>query len=164
MRHLGFILVLLNVPLLVSCISVSLPESKTVRSEQVRFRAPASPYKKSKEAHLDAFWSNPANGNSISYLSDCGKGSDPSLDTILKGVIAGLESPKIMSSETHPYNQREALKSTVLGKVDGVPTQLKLTVFKKNGCIYILTYVALKKTFALDEPIFSDFERRFSVP
>lgn len=147
-----------------SCISVSLPESKTIRSEKATFNAPPAPYAESKEPQLDAYWSNSKNGNSISVLSDCSKNSDPSLLTITKGIIGGIEEAKIVSSQESLYNHRAALRSLIDGRVDGVPTKVKLTVFKKNGCIYILTYVALEKHFSSDELIFSNFELEFKVP
>ena len=38
-----------------------------------------------------------------------------------------------------------------------MPTQIDLLVFKRNMCIYILTYVGVKKSFSDNRPAFQIF-------
>jgi hypothetical protein len=41
-----------------------------------------------------------------------------------------------------PLDGREALRSHVVAKLDGVPRELLLTVMKKDGCVYDFALVA----------------------
>lgn len=146
-----------------SCISIGFKKEEVLRDTNVLFQQPNSPFQEFEAMHLDKAWRNSKNGNSISYLSECNKASDPSLKVIHKGIVKGLDNAKTESMEFKKYNHRKALFSDVTGEVDGVESKMKIVILKKNSCLYILTYVALAKTFNEDANTFDQFVERFEV-
>jgi hypothetical protein len=147
------------------CVTVSLsPSGSGHRADGVSFHAPPSPFQKDERDDVDAAWKNPNNGNVISYLSDCHDPSDPPLDHIVQGVLAGLNDLKYDSNETRMFLDREARKVVAEGKVDGVASQTALLVFKRNQCTYILSYVGVKSTFGENAADFEKFIQGFRAP
>jgi len=148
------------------CVSVKLStaDDGTKRAVGVRLREPASPFSKSQNADVDASWQNSRNGNVISYLSDCKDPSDPPLDNIVQGVVAGLNSLNFESKETISVQGREGRRVLASGRVDGVPSLIDLLVFKRNQCIYILTHVGVKSAFSADREAFNQFVQGFQAP
>ena len=51
---------------------------------------------------------------------------------------------------------RDALRTRVHARLDGVAVRLELVVLKKNGCLFDLTYIAAPEVFAAG---YADFER-----
>ncbi|HEX8953495.1 MAG TPA: hypothetical protein VF945_16680, partial [Polyangia bacterium] len=49
--------------------------------------------------------------------------------------------------ETVPLDRREALRTRVTAKLDGVPMTLELYVVKRDGCIFDLSYAAPPDAF-----------------
>lgn len=147
-----------------ACVSVNLPGSTTKPASGVKYEEPASPFEKDSRKDVDMAWRNPKNGNVISYLSDCQDSTDPSLDSIVQGVLSGLSDLNTESTENTTMQGREARRVLAAGKVDGVSTRIDLAVFKRNHCIYILTYVGVEKSFAHNRDAFIGFLKGFHAP
>ena len=146
------------------CVSVNLGKDKIKRSQGVSYLAPKPPFVEFKANHVDMAWKNVRNGNSISYLTECDSSTDPSLNHITQSILNSFEKPKLMSRNRVRYNGRSALRTKVVGEVDGVPSMFDVVVLKKNNCIYIFTYVALTETFNGDIESFNSFLNGFSAP
>lgn len=147
------------------CVTVNLGDgSKGQKAKGVEYMEPAAPFVKEARDTVDAAWKNAKNGNVISYLSDCKDPSDPPLDHIVQGVLAGLNDVKVESTESPMIQGREARHVVAFGKVDGVPTGTELVVFKRNFCIYILSYVGVQKFFPENRAAFTQFTSGFRAP
>lgn len=155
---------LLTVFSVTGCVSVSLSPQASKKAEGVSFSAPAKPFQAEDRGEIDQSWRNTKNSNSISYFSDCGDSSDPNLETIANGVLSGLTNLKLERNETLNFRDREAKRILAVGKVDGVPTYTDLLIFKRNRCIYVLTYVALEKNYAVNSGDFEKFIGGFNPP
>lgn len=165
MRYATSFFILMLIPALTSCVSVNLGPSNTAkRASGVEYVEPGKPFSVKSVKDVDAVWKNEANGNSISYVSDCKDVTDPSLDQITNGLLGGLRGAKRESDETVMVQGREGKRVLVSGKVDGVPTQVDLLVFKRNHCIYILSYVGVSNAFATDRGAFNKFVEGFRAP
>ena len=147
-----------------SCVSVSL-ENKTVkRSADAQAQSPAAPFEKINAEQVDGAWKNSKTGNIISFLSDCTKNTDPSLESLHYETLQGLQDEKILSENRITYLERDALRSSITGKVDGIVSSLDLLIFKKNGCSYVLSFISTPKTRNEDLPYFEKFLNGFRVP
>jgi hypothetical protein len=147
-----------------SCVSVKLAQPDAKRATGVKFEAPRAPFTADSRKEVDASWQNPNNGNLISYLSDCTDQSDPSLESIVQGALGGLTEMHFDKKETLTMQGREARRVVVSGKVDGVPSQIDMLAFKRDSCIYILSYVGVQKAFAGDHAAFDKFVEGFRAP
>lgn len=147
-----------------ACVSVSLSKPKHKRAEGVQYSEPGSPFSKQSRDDVDAAWKNGNNGNLMSYLTDCSDESDPSLENVLNGTLEGLSDLRIDSKTSPMVQGREGRRVVAAGKVDGVPTKIDLLLFKRDSCIYILTYVGVEKNFEVDHDKFNKFASGFRAP
>lgn len=147
------------------CVTVKMANDGTgKRAENVSYSEPKKPFEKEDRKEVDAAWKNPKNGNLLSYVSDCADPTDPSLEQITGGILTGLSDLKVNNEETQMVQGREGKRVYASGKVDGVPSEIDLLVFKRNHCIYILTYLGVKKSFSEDRQAFTRFIEGFKTP
>ena len=148
-----------------ACITVRLgKDADGKHAEGVHYVEPASPFQKDPRDEVDAAWKNPKNGNVISFLSDCSDKSDPPLDQVVQGTLSGLNNLHMDSQESPTVQGRAARRALASGTVDGVPSMIDLLVFKRNMCIYILSYVGVKKSFPENRAQFEQFLSGFVAP
>lgn len=150
--------------LFAGCVSVSLNTGKAKKAEGLVFTAPKDPFRSLKAENADQAWQSEKTGNTIAFLSECQLPSDVDLRTIESDSLTALSQIKIISSYTGNYNNRESLDTLAEGQVDGVPVQLRLTVFKKNGCNYTLSYVGTKNSFEKELKEFEALKESFKAP
>lgn len=163
-RSLCILTFLIPSSLLMSCVSVQIAVPSSTKSTVAQYQSPKKPFEEQTGRDLDRLWRNSLNGNTISYLSDCENPTDPSLQSIFKGITSEIDNPKIIKNEDLIYNSREGLRSVVEGVVDGVKTRFELLIFKKNNCTYILTYAAVAQSFSENQKDFDRFLKDFKVP
>lgn len=148
-----------------ACVSVDIaPKNKLTKADQVTYTAPPQPFARMDNTFSDAAWENPINGNSISFLSDCGEGADTPLKSQFQAMTRGIQELKIESTESLIYNGRAALRHTFSGLVDGIHMQISSLHFKRNDCSYVLTYVSTVTNFNKDLLTFNQFLTGFKAP
>ncbi|WII72403.1 hypothetical protein QJS83_00795 [Bdellovibrio sp. 22V] len=150
--------------LLGSCVSVKLPGGKVTSAKDVTFTAPPSPFQEIKADSSDKAWLSGKTGNTISFLSECGGGADPSLEQLEVDSLGAINKVKVLQSDETMFNGRAARQSTAQGQIDGVSVQMALLVFKKNGCNYTLSYGGVAKQFSVEEDVFEKFKQSFKAP
>jgi len=146
------------------CVSVNIGGNKAERSKGVRVSVPAAPYEEIGGSKADGAWKNPANGNSISYLSTCNDPADPSLENATNELFSDLKNMVVKRQLTTTFNGREALDTEVDGKIEGLLTRVRAMVFKKNGCLYTISHVGMAAKFEEDRPKFEEFLKGFEAP
>lgn len=149
---------------LASCVTVKLANEPGQKASGVEYKAPPKPFEKDSRNEVDAAWKNSKNGNVISYLSDCNDPTDPPLEQIVAGITSGLADLKVMEESSPMVQDREAKRVHASGKVDGVPSEIELLAFKRNHCIYILSYIGVKKAFSENRAEFNRFVDGFKAP
>lgn len=151
-----------------ACVSVNFGGGKVNRSEAYDFQNPPYPFRSEAgpgdSGSVDHLWRNPINANTISVFSDCTQSGRSSLTAVQKGILGGVSQLEVLSSERMTFNNREAIRSVVSGKVEGVDTQIEMLLFEKNACVYALSYLALKSNFSADQSAFKEFIKGFRVP
>lgn len=150
--------------LFASCVSVNIPGTKTTHASKVQFTEPNDPFSSISDKNNDKTWLSGTTGNTISYLSDCGNPADPSIEQLSSDSLSVLNDMKVNTSEDLQFNGRAAHRTTASGTVDGVPVELSLLIFKKDGCNYTLTYAGLKKQFASEKHYYESFIESFKAP
>lgn len=90
----------------------------------------------------DLAWSQDDAGAVLQINGDC----DPSLDiplvALTNHLLVGFTEREIVEQTLVEIDGREALRTHVVAKLDGVPRELLLHVMKKNGCTYDFALVA----------------------
>ena len=68
--------------------------------------------------------------------------ADVSLGNLTDHLLIGYTERRVRSTALLPFARREALRTVVEAKLDGVPLVLDLYVMKRNGCIFDLSFAA----------------------
>ncbi|MCB9635312.1 MAG: hypothetical protein H6721_24595 [Sandaracinus sp.] len=113
----------------------------------------------------DLAWAHDDAGAVLQVNGDC----DPSLDiplvALTNHLLVGFTEREIVEQILVPVDGREALRTHVVAKLDGVPRELLLHVVKKNGCVYDFALVAppgerFAQARASYETVLQSFETR----
>ena len=89
----------------------------------------------------DLAWLSPQ-GHVIAINATCSGHEDPQLDVLTNHLVIGFTDREWVSKTRFQLDGREAMRSLVHARLDGVATSLELVVLKKNGCVHDFTYVS----------------------
>jgi len=163
-RHL-IISILLGVSLFnVGCVSVNIKPKTLKHSTEYKYQAPASIFQKLENDQTDLAWQNQKSGNTIAVLSECSDVRDPSLADLEAETSQALNEPQVLKTQNLNFEDREALRSLIEGKLDGISVKMDVLTFKKNSCSYTLTYMGRSQGFEKDLATFESFIQGFKVP
>jgi hypothetical protein len=124
------------------CVTVGLPEQDVRRAQGVRLVEPKPPFEPMRVESADRSWLNRTTGSSISYHSDCRDAEmGSSLESARSELLAGLTLTEPAVSEPRQVQGRDALWTEAKGRLDGVPTAFSALLFRRNGCLYTLTWI-----------------------
>jgi hypothetical protein len=84
------------------------------------------------------------------------------LEALTRQLLIGYTEREHKEQEKIPLAGREALRTRVDAKLDGVPVSLDLIVLRRNGCIYDLSYAAPPDQYDVGRPQFDAFVNGFS--
>ena len=104
----------------------------------------------SVEDQNDLAWSHAASASIVQVNSTCDPASDVPLSTLTNHLLMGFTERDIRDQAIVPMDEREALRTHVVARLDGVPRELLLYVLKKDDCVYDLALLA---------PVGAPFER-----
>lgn len=80
---------------------------------------------------------------SIAVSGRCGKdGDDVPLEALTAHLFLEFTDRRVEKQERIPFDGREALRTDLLAKLDGVEKRFTVFVLKKNGCVYDFMHIA----------------------
>lgn len=109
-------------------------------------------------------WVNPDIGGAIELHAQCDDQGDSSLDQFTDHLRIDWTSWKVLAQEETRLVDRAALRTEVIGELDGVPRQNEFWVVKKNGCLFDLRYSATPAQFEQGRGDFADVVAGFRFP
>jgi hypothetical protein len=109
----------------------------------LRYRVgePGEPWRRVSFADNDLAWVSPQ-GHLLAVNATCTEHEDPPLDVLTNHLLIGFTEREVKERQVIQLDGREALRSRVHAKLDGVPTSLLLVVAKKNGCVHDFSYIS----------------------
>jgi hypothetical protein len=99
-----------------------------------------------------------AEGGSILVHATCQPRADVPLDVLTNHLLFGFEDRRELGRAAFALDGRQALRTRLAARLDGVPVVLDLVVLRKDDCIYDLELASSPVVFADRRP---DFERFF---
>jgi hypothetical protein len=94
----------------------------------------------------------------------CGKdGDDVPLSALTAHLFLQFTERAIESEETIPFDGREARRTLLSAKLDGVPLRFEAFVMKKDGCVYDFILMSEPGTFDAERGAFDAFVAGFHV-
>lgn len=98
----------------------------------------------------DVAWAHEGLASVIQVNSSCNPELDIPLEALRNHLVIGFTERDYESEELVPMAAREALRTHLVAKLDGVPREMVFHVLKKNGCVW---------DFAVISPPDQRFER-----
>jgi hypothetical protein len=94
----------------------------------------------------------------------CGKdGDDVPLQALTQHLFLYFTNREVRSERTLQLDGREALRTELAAKLDGVPMRFTVVVLKKNGCVYDFTYIEDSSGSDLGRSQFDQFFSGFAT-
>ena len=149
------------------CGSTSKYSEGVYRSPETRFRLPSprgdSWQRVDVEDANDLAWAD--DGAVIQVNSSCDPALDIPLEALTNHLMIGFTERELVSQERVPMASREALRTHVRAKLDGVPREMLLVVLKKDECVYDFAAVTppgpqFERTRAELDGMLASFETR----
>lgn len=103
-------------------------------------------------------------GAIIQVNATCDPTSDVPLTALTNHLLIGFTDRHIVEQALLPMDEREALRTHVTARLDGVPRELLFYVMKKDACVYDFALIAPPGTnFEHALPEFERFRAGFST-
>jgi hypothetical protein len=136
------------------------------RSEEIAFQVapPPSEWQRIEVTSTALAFRDEANDATIAVSGRCGKDSDDvPLRSLTQHLFLQFTDRTIEREEVVPFDEREAMHTVLLAKLDGVPKKFDIWVLKKDGCVYDLLFIARPSSFEEGVASFRKFARGFST-
>ncbi|WP_434384713.1 hypothetical protein [Melittangium boletus] len=119
-------------------------ENQVFSKEGVRYRVGEVPpgWARVTLPENDLAWFLQDTGHALSVNATCREKTDAPLDVLTHHLLEGFTERQEVTRQLEVVDEREALRSHYLAKLDGVPVELMLVVLKKDRCLFDFTYVA----------------------
>jgi hypothetical protein len=115
-------------------------------------------------SHAALAFRDTRDGGTIVLNGRCGiDGEDVPLEALTQHLFLRFTEREIQEQGVVPFDRREAMRSVLTAKLDGVPMQFDVWVLKKDGCVYDLAYMAAPPRFARGAAEFERFVRGFTT-
>jgi hypothetical protein len=89
-----------------------------------------------------------ANSATVMVNGRCDRdGEDVPLRSLTQHLFIYFTDREIHEEKVVPFDGREAMRTDITAKLDGVPRRFVTWVLKKDKCVYDLTYIAPPETF-----------------
>lgn len=147
---------------LASCIQVPLGIDKVEQYKNVMFSNPKPSFTKSSSFRSDHSWVHNQSGAVISYKSECSKQSLDAKD-FLQNITNEFYTHSITEIQSFKFNSRKAYRQKLQTEVEGIPTKFDLVVFKKYGCVFLVTHTSVAEVFEQTSESFQNFLTTFKV-
>ncbi len=124
---------------LLSCSSFTGPVREDHKAQAYDIGSLNAPWKiqsQKKEDGPDKIFVSEQTGSVIAVNSLCDRYKDSSLRTLTKDLTRSYSDEEFVKQESLYVDEREALKTSVKGKMDGVPMESVYVVLKKNDCLF----------------------------
>jgi hypothetical protein len=100
------------------------------------------------------------NAATVAINGRCGKDAeDVPLQSLTQHLFLQFTDRQLEQQEVFPLDGREALRTEMVAKLDGVPKYFHVVVLKKDGCVYDFLQIANRHQDASE---FLDFVRGFT--
>jgi hypothetical protein len=90
----------------------------------------------------DLAWNDPRTGAIVQVNASCDPAADIPLSVLTNHLLAGFTGRDVREQAVVPMDGREALRTHLVARLDGVSRELLFYVMKKNECVYDLALIA----------------------
>lgn len=123
-------------------------DGTTVRGPGANYRvdAPSGDWTALEVSDNHVAWRNQAQPSTVIQVNgNCDESLDIPLPALRAHLLVGFTERTVHSEELIELDGREALRTQLAAKLDGVERHLDLIVLKKNGCVYDFSLIAASR-------------------
>ena len=84
----------------------------------------------------DLAWHSKSKAGVMHVDSDCDPALDIPLTALRSHLLIGFTDREVVEEELVPMDGREALRTHLSAKLDGVPREILMQILKKDDCVY----------------------------
>lgn len=119
-------------------------DNQVLTKPGVRYRVgELSPgWERVKVSSNDLAWFVEGTGHALQVNSSCKGQQDAPLDVLTRHLLMGFTDRHEVEQQKVVVDEREALRSRFVARMDGVPVDLLFVVLKKDDCVYDFSYVS----------------------
>ncbi len=124
-------------------------DGSMVRGPELSYRigSPGQSWSKIEVSDNHVAWRSDARPSSIIQVNGrCDEALDIPLQALRAHLLVGFTERDFRSEDRIDLDGREALRTQVAAKLDGVRRELDLVVLKKDGCVYDFSLIAADET------------------
>ena len=125
-------------------------DGNTYRGSGFVFEVPSAPTSWNRMEVSDAAltYQDASAGATVLVNGRCDRdGEDVPLRSLTQHLFIYFTDREIHDEKVVPFDGREALRTDITAKLDGVPRRFVVWVMKKDKCVYDLTYIAPPESF-----------------
>jgi hypothetical protein len=112
----------------------------------------------------DLAWRHAELGAIAQVNATCDPGADVPLTALTNHLLIGFTEREIVDQRVVPMDAREALRTHVVARLDGVPRELLFLVMKKDQCVYDFALITPPgEPFVRARPAFERFVGGFTT-
>lgn len=142
-----------------------LPFSRAREETTYRFGAPGSTWRPLRDVpEVQVAWVEPELAAFIELHVQCDEQGDSTLEQYTDHLRIDWTDWQVLEQARERIEERDALRTVVDGKLDGVPRRSEFVVLKKNGCLFDLRYSAKPSTFERGRADFRAVVSAFRYP
>lgn len=107
---------------------------------------------------------DPATDTILSVNARCGRDADDvPLSALTQHLFIQFTERSIVEQSKFELDGREALRTRLQAKLDGVPRRFRVVVLKKNGCVYDFSEIATSKATPASDAVFDGMVAGFGT-
>jgi hypothetical protein len=107
---------------------------------------------------------DPQTDTILSVNARCGRDADDvPLAALTQHLFIQFTERNIVDQRTFSLDGREALRTELKAKLDGVPRRFRVVVLKKNGCVYDFSEIATEKATPQSDAVFATLVAGFGT-
>jgi hypothetical protein len=136
------------------------------RGEGFAFRIAPPPvtWKRVELTHAALAFRDEGDEATVVVNARCGlDGEDVPLGALTQHLFLRFTERDVVEQTVIPFDHREAMRTVLVAKLDGVPMKFDVWVLKKDGCVYDLDFMAPPARFERGAGEFERFVRGFST-
>lgn len=141
-------------------------DGRTYHGEGYSFTVPSAPrtWTPIRATETALAFDDGSSGATIAVNGRCDRdGEDVPLQSLTQHLFLTFTEREVHSQEVFPFDGREAMRTDVTAKLDGVPRRLVVWVMKKDKCVYDLFFLARPDRFDAGVGAFDAWARGFSA-
>lgn len=139
-------------------------DGKVYRDGPVAFQLPSPPagWKRIDVDYASLAFRDEAHNASVLLNARCLSADDRTpLVALTNHLLIGATEREYLSQNVEPFDGREALRTRLKAKWDGVPMVIDVFVLSKDGCVYDFVYLSAPSGYDGGAPAFESFVRGF---